>query len=226
MDKDVLDAIARWPDVPSVFGWLSLTARGQWRLHPDGKATEGGPGESIQNTQIQRFINRNYTCDEQGRWFFQNGPQRVFVRLDAAPLIASVDTGNGTILSHLGETLSDITAWFIDSEGRVYFESSQGAGFVIDRDLGTLADTLKTPEGQTLAQWWESGVGGQTEGQGEEQAKTIAQTRVSDPSGRYPVLSETRPLTRLTDFESVPARLGFIGNPQPPAETELNAVSP
>jgi hypothetical protein len=216
MDKDVLDAIARWPDVPAVFGWLSLTARGQWRLHPDGKATEGGPGESIQNTQIQRFINRNYTCDEQGRWFFQNGPQRVFVRLDAAPLIASVDTGNGTILSHLGETLSGITAWFIDPEGRVYFEASLGAGFVIDRDLGTLADTLKTPEGQTLAQWWESGLDG----------KGQAQTLVSDPTGRYPALSPTRPLTRLDDFESVPTRLGFIANPQPPAQTVPEAVSP
>jgi len=212
MDKDVLDAIARWPDVPAVFGWLSLTARGQWRLHPDGKATEGGPGESIQNTQIQRFINRNYTSDEAGRWFFQNGPQRVFVRLDAAPLIASMDTGNGTLLSHLGETLSDVCAWFVTCEGNLYFESSHGAGCVIDRDLGTLADTLQTPDGQTLAQWWESG------GQ--------AQTKVLDPSGRYPVLSQSTPLVRLADHASVPDLLGFIANPQPPTLTLSDAASP
>ncbi|XOT98625.1 DUF2946 family protein, partial [Alcaligenes pakistanensis] len=35
------------------------------------------------------FFNRNYQADEKGRWFIQNGPQRVYVRLDAAPLIVS-----------------------------------------------------------------------------------------------------------------------------------------
>ncbi|MGB3277244.1 MAG: DUF2946 family protein, partial [Castellaniella sp.] len=30
MDDQVLAAMARWPNVPAVHGWLSLTARGQW----------------------------------------------------------------------------------------------------------------------------------------------------------------------------------------------------
>src|SRR3546814_7173665 len=29
MDENVIAAMARWPDVPDVFGWLSLTERGQ-----------------------------------------------------------------------------------------------------------------------------------------------------------------------------------------------------
>src|SRR5690606_15898587 len=32
MDPEVLAAIAKWPNVPAVYGWLGLTARGEWRL--------------------------------------------------------------------------------------------------------------------------------------------------------------------------------------------------
>lgn len=85
MDDDVKAALVRWPNVPAVAGWLSLDGRGRWHLHPQGDAAEGGPGESITNTQILAFIERNYEHDDQGRWFFQNGPQRVYVRIDAAP---------------------------------------------------------------------------------------------------------------------------------------------
>src|SRR3546814_3203944 len=99
--------MARWPNVPDVFGWLSLSERGQWRLHPQGDALQPaqadpsrqppkagpgpksapGAGEKIGSPAITAFIDRNYTCDAHGRWYFQNGPQRVFVRLDAAPYI-------------------------------------------------------------------------------------------------------------------------------------------
>jgi len=53
MDSDVLAAMARWPDVPDAYGWLSLDARGRWRLHPAGDALAGGPGVSISNTGIR-----------------------------------------------------------------------------------------------------------------------------------------------------------------------------
>ena len=33
MDPSVLNALERWPEVPAVYGWLSLSARGDWRLH-------------------------------------------------------------------------------------------------------------------------------------------------------------------------------------------------
>jgi hypothetical protein len=32
------------------------------------------------------FIQRNYDHDAQGQWFFQNGPQRVYVELEATPM--------------------------------------------------------------------------------------------------------------------------------------------
>ena len=71
MDADVLAAIARWPNVPAVYGWLSLTARGEWRLR----------GERIENAAIRAFFDRNYAGDAQGCWYVQNGPQRVYVAL-------------------------------------------------------------------------------------------------------------------------------------------------
>src|SRR3546814_756452 len=95
MDENVIAAMARWPDVPDVFGWLSLTERGQWRLHPQGDAllpvgvagNGCSPGQAITSPPILHFIDRNYAADTHGRWYFQNGPQRVYVRLDAAPSI-------------------------------------------------------------------------------------------------------------------------------------------
>jgi hypothetical protein len=87
LDTSVIDAIKRWPNVPAAWGWLSLTCRGEWRLYPLGDAAQGGAGESITNEQIIGFINRNYMGDDQGQWLFQNGPQKVYVRLDSTPYI-------------------------------------------------------------------------------------------------------------------------------------------
>ena len=77
MDDIVKQAMAKWPEVPNVYGWLALDRRGQWRLK----------GDVVSNSQIATFINRNYEHDSEGRWFFQNGPQRVFVTLDYTPYV-------------------------------------------------------------------------------------------------------------------------------------------
>ncbi len=86
MDQAVLDALQRWPDVPAVYGWLSLDKRGRWRLHPDQ-----GAAQAITNPQILAFMDRNYAADAAGCWFFQNGPQRVYVDLLGAPYILRLD---------------------------------------------------------------------------------------------------------------------------------------
>ena len=91
MDDSVLAAMAKWPNVPEVFGWLSLDARGQWRLR----------GEPLNHPAMLAFIQRNYTCDRQGRAYFQNGPQRVYVTLEAAPYIARFRQGSWQL--HDGE---------------------------------------------------------------------------------------------------------------------------
>ena len=86
MDPTVVAALAKWPDVPAVYGWLGLTARGEWRLQ----------GQPIGNAALREFIGRNYAGDERGRWYFQNGPQRVFVTLEAAPWVWQVAQDAGT----------------------------------------------------------------------------------------------------------------------------------
>lgn len=150
MDPSVKDAIARWPDVPAVFGWLSLDPRGRWRLHPQGQAARGGAGESITNPQILGFINRNYEHDDTGRWFFQNGPQRVFLRLDAAPYVLRLDDDGRSLRTHTDMPVATVTGWWLDDAGQLYAMTDRGPGIVLDRDLAALMERLVTDEGAAL----------------------------------------------------------------------------
>src|SRR5438552_19015449 len=77
MDAMVARSLAKWPNVPAVYGWLELDRRGNWKIK----------GERIANQALRDFIGRNYGRDESGRWFFQNGPQRVYVTLAYTPLV-------------------------------------------------------------------------------------------------------------------------------------------
>ncbi|MGB3836582.1 DUF2946 family protein [Castellaniella sp.] len=157
MDDTVLASMARWPNVPAAFGWLSLSPRGQWCLHPAGQGwghTETEPGQPITNPQIVTFIGRNYQSDDTGRWFFQNGPQKVYVRLDAAPWILELHPGPDTGLhwqTHIGLPYGPIKQWWVDDNGYLYAQAPQGAGRVLDRDLARAAEALVTLEHQTLA---------------------------------------------------------------------------
>lgn len=161
MDKNVIAAMARWPDVPDVYGWLSLTERGEWRLHPRGDANEPtnttplsyGAGESITSPPILSFMNRNYAGDDSGRWFFQNGPQKVFVRLDAAPYIlrsTARPDGQPALQTHNGLEVAAIQEWRLDDSGRVYAMSEYGAGLIAGRDLETVLHTLLGPNERPL----------------------------------------------------------------------------
>src|SRR3954470_11953753 len=83
MDDIVRQAIAKWPNVPHCWGWLGLDARGNWYMR-DGRAQAAGPlppsrGAVLRHEKLVDFIQRNYDAAELGRWFFQNGPQRVYV---------------------------------------------------------------------------------------------------------------------------------------------------
>lgn len=150
MDQSVKDALARWPDVPAVYGWLSLDPRGRWRLHPQGQSATGEPGESITNTQILEFISRNYEHDDAGRWFFQNGPQRVFLRLDAAPYVLRLSDDSRGLLTHTNAEVASVSAWRLDDAGQLYAMTPLGAGIVLDRDLPPLLEKMATADGAPL----------------------------------------------------------------------------
>ena len=109
MDDIVKQAMAKWPTVPDCYGWLGLDARGNWYMRDDraqhcGSFASGQPGAKgsmLQHVKLVDFIERNYASDATGHWFFQNGPQRVFVELEATPRVWRVDA-HGAISTHAG----------------------------------------------------------------------------------------------------------------------------
>jgi len=139
MDDVVKAAMAKWPDVPAVFGWLSLTARGSWRIKDD----------PIENVAINDFIGRNYMNDGCGNWFFQNGPQRVYVSLEVAPWIYRLDEFR-RLATHTGAHPRELRQVFIDENGRLYFETELGPGVVDDRDTLAFAERIVDDDGVTL----------------------------------------------------------------------------
>ncbi|MBK1782046.1 DUF2946 family protein [Advenella sp. WQ 585] len=140
MDKNVLDAIKKWPDVPAVYGWLSLDLSGKWKLHPAGSYQPGKPGESISSPQINNFINRNYAATEKGEWFFQNGPQRVYVCLEHAPYALHLAEDGLTLDTHTLQTVQTIHAWYLDEQGFLYAQTNLGAAIICGRDTPQVID--------------------------------------------------------------------------------------
>lgn len=152
MDDAVLNAMQRWPDVPAVHGWLSLDARGRWKLHPNGggNATPPEPGEPITSPPFIAFINRNYSSDEQGRWFFQNGPQRVYVQHEAAPYILRLGDDGVTLQTHTGQAVTQVDEWLLEDGNRLYARLPAGLGLIEDRDLPPVLAGLHTDTGPLL----------------------------------------------------------------------------
>lgn len=205
MDQSVLDAVKRWPDVPAVYGWLSLTARGEWRLHPLGDAQLGGPGQGISNIQILGFINRNYASQTDGAWFFQNGPQRVYVRLDAAPRIMHVDPSKHALTTHDGTNVQHVSHWYMDETGQLYAQTNCGPARVDDRDLLALAEVLRSQDGRSLYDLLDA------------PAIDLAAGLVAliDPQHHFEALTKPAAFTRIA-ARDIPQTLRFISNPESP----------
>lgn len=128
MDDAVARSLARWPDVPAVCGWLRLDRRGRWLLRDPASGSFGRIG----NAALNAFISRNYAADAAGRWFFQNGPQRVYVALDYTPLVGRLE-GEG-FRDHLGRAIAHAEA-FVDDEGSVLLACEGTVALLDDRDL-------------------------------------------------------------------------------------------
>jgi hypothetical protein len=147
MDTQVLAAMAKWPNVPTVSGWLRLDRRGNWYLidrgAPGFDEAIHGKGSPISSPPIRDFIERNYTSDETGAWFWQNGPQRVFVDYDIAPLVLRVmsaksDTTQKTLMTHCGDLVTELRAVQCDNQGNMLISTEFGLGVVHDMDAAHL----------------------------------------------------------------------------------------
>ena len=149
MDPIVEAALRKWPNVPHCVGWLGLDARGDWWMRDD-RVQAAGPfpdvrGSRIEHDKLLGFIGRNYAHDADGAWFFQNGPQRVYVELETTPWIWRLAARNGAMpeaTSHTGLVAASSEA-LVDEAGRVYLATDRGLGLVHTLDVGIAADAIE-----------------------------------------------------------------------------------
>lgn len=142
MDDIVRQAMAKWPRVPACYGWLGLDARGDWYMRDDrtqalGGFASGAPGAKgsrLRHDKLVAFIARNYEAEPDGRWYFQNGPQRVYVELESTPWVWRVDAA-GAVQAHTGKEAGAVRACLMDEVGRVYLHTELGLGLVHSQDV-------------------------------------------------------------------------------------------
>lgn len=148
MDDIVKQAMLKWPHVPACYGWLGLDARGDWYMRDDrtqalGTFTgghSGAKGSRLAHPKLIDFIARNYASDERGCWFFQNGPQRVYVELEAAPWVWRIHPGE-QLRSQTG-VATVCTQALTDEYGWVYLATPKGLGVVHTHDVALVAEAL------------------------------------------------------------------------------------
>jgi hypothetical protein len=145
MDDIVRQAIAKWPNVPHCYGWLGLDARGNWYMRDDRTQAAGSfpasKGSLLKHEKLVDFIHRNYESDASGRWFFQNGPQRVYVELEAAPWVWRLGAGL-SVTSHSGKA-AKMQSCVLDEQGRLYLLTDIGFGLVHTLDMEQAADAIE-----------------------------------------------------------------------------------
>ena len=193
MDEIVKQAMAKWPSVPHCYGWLALDARGAWRMRDERAQHLGLPGDKLGQPALVGFINRNYGVDERGCWYFQNGPQRVYLELEAAPYIARTDPRQG-LLVQTGAALGHIDGAWLSEEGALFVQGGDIVARLDDRDLAQALQALEfdgRPVGDEDLMAWIAGAAGEM-------------------VLRY---KEQRVLVERIDAAEVPARFGFILSP-------------
>ena len=153
MDDIVKQAMAKWPDVPHCYGWLALDARGNWRMRDERAQQMNEPGDKLTNAALVGFINRNYQRDERGCWFFQNGPQRVFLNLESTPFVVRTDPAQGLVL-HTGTPMAAVEAAFLTEAGELILQAGDVIAQLDDRDFTQALEWFDV-DGETLLKWIE-----------------------------------------------------------------------
>lgn len=157
MDQTVLDSLKKWPNVPNCFGWLALDRRGEWRMRNEFAQANHLPGDVIRHVALREFIERHYAVDTLGRYFFQNGPQRVFVTLDYTPWVVRLipentnwkfETSSGKVITPLHCLLDENGQVIIEAEFEITQEqnnqfsksSIRSVALLHDHDLGIFSE--------------------------------------------------------------------------------------
>jgi len=205
MDDIVARALAKWPNVPAVCGWLALDRRGRWTIRSTSAAGTAGTGtgfEPVANPKLIEFIGRNYHHDQQGRWYFQNGPQRVYVDLAYTPLVYRIARTNPlSFETHVGTACATLQAAYMDEAGNLLLVTEHGPGLLLDRDLAGALEALCYADDRAL----------------EEERLLALIEQGNDAAGIYfNTGAVSLPLARIRAQEA-PQRLGYVREPQPPA---------
>lgn len=190
MDEVVKRAMQRWPNVPAVYGWLTLDRRGDWLI----KTTEER-FERVTNPTMRAFFGRNYMGDEHGRWYVQNGPQRVFVALEYTPWVYGLGPSASSIATHTDILPAELRRLFLDDFDHLLLETEHGIGVLSDRDLPNLLDRMVPADESHI------------------DTTLLAVAEGQDATVR--LFEHTLPIT-LIHRADVPARFGFIARPAPP----------
>jgi hypothetical protein len=197
MDDIVKQAMTKWPNVPHCYGWLALDARGNWRMRDEDAQQRDLLGDKIAHVALLAFINRNYTHDEQGRWYFQNGPQRVYVDLEATPYIAHTDPVHGLVL-HTGLALDAVDQVWMTGSGQLLLQREQRIAQVDDRDVLQCMGLLMidgTPVGDEQLMAWIA------------REPDAGQLVFQYAGSRIPV--------QHLESDAIPAHFHFVRKPQP-----------
>ena len=198
MDEIVRRAMAKWPHVPNVYGWLRLDRRGNWAIK----------GERLANSAIAAFIGRNYGAEESGRWFFQNGPLRVFVSLAYTPLVYRISSASASqpkFQTHTGVEASEPRGAWLDETGALLLQTELGVGLIQDQDLPHLLGYWMTQDGRALA---------------DSEIEFILHARPT-PTAAWLGLGALRVPIGMIRSTEVAARFGFDPDPRPaPGEPE------
>lgn len=189
MEDWVQRALAKWPNVPHLYGWIHLDRRGQWFLQ----------GERVDRPKLIDMMRFNYAADDRGCWFFQNGPQRGYVTLAYTPLVFRVQPG-GDLIAHTDQTPMQIRQCCLDSDGSVVLDTDLGAGGLDGEDLPWVLEHLDV------------------QGRGSVESAVDAALGLpsgSQTTLRLDWRDRSIAVMRL-DANAMPTSLGFEREPQPP----------
>lgn len=217
MDEIVLAAMRKWPSVPHCYGWLALDARGQWRMRDAACQAAGTAGDVIAHAGLRAFIERNYLCTENGAWYFQNGPQRVYVDLEDTPYVLRFDPAAQNTAHrwqlHTGGT-ADVRRLFCSAAGHLYgmiaMDGTDTIARLDDRDLPRLLQHCVDAQGSPLDESFFSQLPA-----ADASAAVIV---IQGAPGTDPAASARLPMASI-DPRDLPTRYGFLRQPRPSEDT-------
>ncbi|MES1925509.1 DUF2946 family protein [Salinisphaera sp. T31B1] len=191
MDDYAQRALAKWPNVPSLFGWLGLTRKGEWLIQ----------SERITHPRIVDAIARNYDRDEHGRWFFQNGPQRGYVALEYTPLVARVQADD-SLVAHTGRAIDTADALYLDEDSAAVLDTPAGAVLIQGADLAWVLARLHPAEGEL---------------DDTELERALTLPGGTRTALTFDFAGQRLPVHRV-DAADMAATLGFVAEPEPLAD--------